>query len=80
MQVQVQMTGECSSAARAAPSKQKLMANHSGPLTRSRLAATAVEVRTGKCTGPRATQPRGPRVMVRPAERAALFQISDSCQ
>ena len=75
VQVQVQMTGKCSIAARAAPSKQELKTSHPGPLTRNRMAAIAVDVRTGECTGPRVTPPRGSREMVKPEASSTIPTI-----
>ena len=75
VQVQVQMTGKCSIAARAAPSKQELKTSHPGPLTRNRMAAIAVDVRAGKCTGPRVTPPRGSREMVKPEASSTIPTI-----
>ena len=75
VQVQVQMTGKCSIAARAAPSKQELKTSHPGPLTRNRMAAIAVDVRASKCTGPRVTPPRGSREMVKPEASSTIPTI-----
>ena len=75
VQVQVQMTGKCSIAARAAPSKQELKTSHPGPLTRNRMAAIAVDVRAGECTGPRVTPPRGSREMVKPEASSTIPTI-----